>query len=104
MPFSSDRQRIIRFAASFPPGSSERGMLLKVAGMWSSYSNEDFDVAQSVARMLTDEDRAAGREAPRTGYSKENFDLAQDVIRHGTGSVDTKRVLEIARRKKLESL
>lgn len=46
-----------------------------------SHSNQDFDVAQQIAFLLTDEDRALKRPAPQFGYSKENFALAEQMIR-----------------------
>ncbi len=48
-----------------------------------SYSNEDFDRKQALAYKYTDEDRAAGREAPACGYSKENFERAEREVRNG---------------------
>lgn len=45
-----------------------------------SYANGDFDLAQSVAQRLTDEDRAAGRPAPAYGYSAENIARAWGMI------------------------
>ena len=45
-----------------------------------SYSNEDFDVMQSIASTLTDEDRKAGKEAPKFGYSSENYEAAKVAV------------------------
>lgn len=45
-----------------------------------TYANGDFDLMQHVARALTDEDRAAGREAPAYGYSAENVRRAWEMI------------------------
>lgn len=45
-----------------------------------TYSNEDFDRTQSLAYILTDADRAAGKPAPTCGYSKSNFDLARTIV------------------------
>ena len=45
-----------------------------------SYSNEDFDVIQSIASSLTDDDRKAGREAPQFGYSSANYEAAKVAV------------------------
>ncbi len=50
--------------------------------MRTSYSNEDFDAAQSLAYVLTDRDREEGLEtAPKYGYSQANFDRAAKAVR-----------------------
>jgi hypothetical protein len=47
-----------------------------------TYSNEDFDVAQSLAHELTELDRKAGiASAPKHGYSAANWNRAHSVIR-----------------------
>jgi hypothetical protein len=65
--------------------------------MWIRYSNEDFDIAQQVAVALTDEDRKAGKEAPRCGYSMESWDRAQRAIREGTGWISFDKVMAAVR-------
>ena len=45
------------------------------------YSGEDFDRTQAEAERLTDEDRAAGRDAPAHGYSKANFAAAERAVK-----------------------
>lgn len=46
-----------------------------------SYANEDFDTTQALATELTEQDRAAGRTAPKVGYSAPNWDRAQSAVR-----------------------
>ena len=46
------------------------------------YSCQDFDVAQHIAEMLTDADRAAGiADAPRVGHSGANWTAAHAAVR-----------------------
>jgi len=54
---------------------------VSVPGWICSYSNEGFDMAQSLAYRLTDMDRAAGRPAPPFGYSRERFREAEAAVR-----------------------
>lgn len=46
-----------------------------------SYPHEDFDRTQSLAILLTKEDREAGRPAPEFGYSAARFDEARKIVR-----------------------
>lgn len=48
----------------------------------TSYSNEDFDVAQRIAYDLTDADRKAGVPGtPRAGYSAAHYATAERAVR-----------------------
>jgi hypothetical protein len=48
----------------------------------TSYSNQDFDIAQQIASELTEEDRVNGIPgAPRHGYSAANYALAESALR-----------------------
>lgn len=64
----------------FAPRTTAVTVTARDAASARSYSNGIFDLAQSVAYQLTDEDRAAGRPAPRHGYSSENFARAEEMI------------------------
>lgn len=68
-------------------------------GTWSSsYSNEDFDRAQSLAGRLTDIDREEGRPAPAHGYSKERYAQAKQVVRDTNRYGEKQQKLSAARR------
>lgn len=45
-----------------------------------SYSNENFDRAQQIAKQLADERRAAGRVNPPYGYAREDFEDAERIL------------------------
>jgi len=61
-----------------------------------AYSGQDFDIAQSIADRLTDDDRKAGRAAPAAGYSDANFKLVESVIRAGSGPISSQTVYAVA--------
>jgi len=61
-----------------------------------AYSGQDFDIAQSIAARLTDDDRKAGRAAPAAGYSDANFKLVESVIRAGSGPISSQTVYAVA--------
>lgn len=65
-----------------------------------AYSGQDFDVAQSIAARLTDDDRKAGRAAPAAGYSDANFKLVESVIRAGSGPISSQTVYAVAKEAK----
>lgn len=45
-----------------------------------TYSNENFDRAQQLAKQLADERRAAGRVNPAYGYAQEDFQDAERIL------------------------
>lgn len=53
---------------------------LKLPTKMISYSNQDFDITQTIARILTDADRKHGRPAPDFGYTGEHFATAQKAL------------------------
>ena len=55
--------------------------------MIETYSNEAFDRTQSLASMLTERDRMAGRSAPVAGYSAENAALAGGLVGRHPGQL-----------------
>jgi hypothetical protein len=63
------------------PVESLRGARPPYVKWQQRYSGEDFDRAQAFAVELTDQDRAAGRSAPRAGYSAERFREAEGIVR-----------------------
>lgn len=68
--------------------------------MFLTYASEDFDVAQQVAVILTEDDRKNGLFVPEYGYSENNFELALLVIRELDGYISFQIVLEGARERK----
>lgn len=74
--------------------------------MDTRYSNQDFDIAQHVATLLTDADRQlaewTGAKVPAYGYSKENFDLAMTCFKRLSGPADSAAVLREAQNQRAE--
>ena len=64
---------------------------LKLPTKMITYSNQDFDLTQTIAGILTEADRKRGRPAPEFGYSGEHFATAQKALNAWRDSAWTRR-------------